>query len=150
MGRVTTAVTVENLQDLWDVDRGTLTADKVRRVTIPDALVDTGATMLSLPAHVIAQLGLKRMFAKNVISSTGPAQAVIYQAARLTIQDRYCNLDVMEVPDSVPALIGQIPLEQLDFVVDPRGRVLIGNPAHGGEHILEAFYSAVNEHAPSN
>lgn len=45
----------------------------------------------------------------------------------------------MEVPDGVPALIGQIPLEQLDFVVDPQGRQLIGNPAHDGEYILEMF-----------
>jgi hypothetical protein len=29
--------------------------------------------------------------------------------------------------------------ERLDFVVDPQGRRLLGNPAHGGEHIIEAF-----------
>jgi hypothetical protein len=37
----------------------------------------------------------------------------------------------------VPVRIGQIPLEHLDRVVDLRGRTLIGNPAHGGEHIYE-------------
>jgi hypothetical protein len=36
-------------------------------------------------------------------------------------------------------LIGQIPLETLDFVVDPVGQKLIGNPAHGGEHIYEWY-----------
>jgi len=46
-------------------------------------------------------------------------------------------MDVIEVPDSVPVLIGQLPLEHLDFVVDPRSRTLIGNPAHGGEHVYE-------------
>jgi hypothetical protein len=45
----------------------------------------------------------------------------------------------MEVPDGVPVLIGQIPLEALDLVVDLRGRRLIGNPAHGGEHVLELY-----------
>lgn len=139
MGRVTTPLTIENLQDLWDVERGLLTADKVRRVTVADALVDTGATMLSLPARLISQLGLKAMYTKNVIRSTGPGQANVFQSARLTIRDRYCHLDIMEVPDSVPVLVGQIPLEQLDFVVDPRSQSLIGNPAHGGEHVLEAF-----------
>jgi hypothetical protein len=48
-------------------------------------------------------------------------------------------MDVMEVPDSVPVLIGQLPLEQLDLVVDSRSRTLIGNPAHGGEHVLELY-----------
>jgi predicted aspartyl protease len=139
MGRVLTEATIENLHDLWESAEGKLEPAKIRRVVVQDALVDTGATMLSLPARLIAQLGLKKMFTKNVISSTGVTQADVYEAARLTIRDRYCTLDVMEVPDTVPVLIGQIPLEQLDFVVDPRSRTLIGNPAHGGEHVLEAF-----------
>jgi hypothetical protein len=58
---------------------------------------------------------------------------------RLTIQGRECPTEVVEVPDSVPVLIGQIPLEYLDFVVDPRSRKLVGNPAHGGEHMFELF-----------
>lgn len=45
----------------------------------------------------------------------------------------------MEVPDGTPALVGQIPLEYLDFVIDLRGQKLIGNPAHGGEHMFEAY-----------
>ena len=63
----------------------------------------------------------------------------VYQAVRLTIDDRFCTVDVMEVPDDVPALVGQIPLEMLDLVVDLQGRRLTGNPAHNGEHILELF-----------
>ena len=58
---------------------------------------------------------------------------------RLTIQGRSCTMDVMEVPDDVPVLIGQIPLEHLDFVVDLRSQSLIGNPAHGGEHVYELY-----------
>ena len=45
----------------------------------------------------------------------------------------------MEVPDDVPVLIGQIPLEHLDFVVDLRSGTLIGNPAHGGEYVYELY-----------
>ena len=33
----------------------------------------------------------------------------------------------------------RIPLEHLDFVVDLRNRRLIGNPAHGGEHVYEMY-----------
>ena len=58
---------------------------------------------------------------------------------RLTVEGRDCLSDVAEVPDDCPVLIGQIPLELLDFVVDPVGRRLIGNPAHGGEHMLDMF-----------
>jgi hypothetical protein len=39
--------------------------------------------------------------------------------------------------NSGPALIGQLPLEALDLVVNPLAGTLTGNPAHGGEHVLE-------------
>ncbi|HVC95688.1 MAG TPA: hypothetical protein VND64_18485 [Pirellulales bacterium] len=49
------------------------------------------------------------------------------------------GVGTLEVPDKVPVLIGQLPLEHLDFVVDVRNRKLIGNPAHGGEHMYELY-----------
>lgn len=139
MGRVLTEATIENLQDLWDAQRGLIPPDQVRRLTVTDALVDTGATLLSLPTRMIRELGLNPMYTRRVTSSTGGGEAAVYAAVRLTIQGRYCTMDVMEVPDNVPVLIGQLPLEHLDFVVDLRSRSLIGNPAHGGEHVFELY-----------
>jgi clan AA aspartic protease len=139
MGRVLTEATLENLEDLWAVKRGLLTAEQVRQITVPDALVDTGATLLSIPTRLIQQLGLSKTSSKRVTSSIGLAETAVYEAVRLTIQGRTCTMDVMEVPDSVPVLIGQLPLEHLDFVIDPRSRSLIGNPAHGGEHVYELY-----------
>lgn len=137
MGRVETEATIANLKDLWSVEQGLISPEQVRRVTIQDALVDTGATLLSLPTRLIQQLGLAERGRKRVTSSTGRGEAAMYDAVRLTIQGRECTMDVMEVPDTVPVLIGQLPLEHLDFVVDLRSRTLIGNPAHGGEHVYE-------------
>jgi predicted aspartyl protease len=139
MGRVLTEATVENLQDLWDAKRGLLPSDQVRRITVNDALVDTEATTLALPTRLLQQLGLSKRYEKRATSSRGTGQVAVYEAARLTIQGRDCTVDVMEVPDDVPVLIGQMPLEMLDLVVDPRSRRLIGNPAHGGEHVLELY-----------
>ncbi len=48
-------------------------------------------------------------------------------------------MEAAEVPDECPVLIGQIPLEALDFLVDPIGQRLIGNPEHGGEQMIEMF-----------
>jgi predicted aspartyl protease len=140
MGRVVTEATIESLKDLWAVEQGRLPADQVRRITVSDALVDTGATLLSLPTSLIRQLGLSKRSEKRVISSNGiVTQAAMYDAVRLTVQGRDCTMDVLEVPDSVPVLIGQLPLEHLDLVVDLRNRTLIGNPAHGGEHVYEQY-----------
>jgi predicted aspartyl protease len=139
MGRVLTEATIENLEDLWAEKRGLLPPEQVRRVTVADALVDTGATLLSLPTRLIRQLGLDERYRKRVRSSIRVSEAAAYDAVRLTIQGRDCTMDVMEVPDDTPVLIGQLPLEHLDFVVDLRSRSLIGNPAHGGEHIYELY-----------
>jgi predicted aspartyl protease len=139
MGRVLTEATIENLKDLWAAESGLLLPDQVRHVTVTDALADTGATMLSLPTRLIRQLGLTKTSRRRVNSSLGMGEADVYGPVQLTIQGRDCPLDVMEVPDSVPVLVGQLALERLDFVVDLQGGRLIGNPAHGGEHIIEAF-----------
>lgn len=137
MGRVVIEATIENKEDLWAVKRGLMEADQVRRITVKEALVDTGATLLSLPRPLIRELGLDKVASKPVISSTGETTAALYETVRLTIQGRSCTMDVMEVPNGVPVLIGQLPLEHLDLVVDTRRRTLIGNPAHGGEHVYE-------------
>ena len=34
-------------------------------------------------------------------------------------------------------MVGQVPLELMDWVVDPKGRRLIGNPEHGGVQMIE-------------
>jgi predicted aspartyl protease len=139
VGRVLVEATIESLKDLWDSERGMLPNEQVRRVHVSDALVDTGGTLLSLPTRLIKQLGLFKTSTRRVTTSAGVAQADLYETVRLTIQGRSCPMDVLEVPDSVPVLIGQIPLEYLDFVIDLRSRTLIGNPAHGGEQMYELY-----------
>lgn len=137
MGRALTEATIENLEDIWAQKRGLIHSESVRRLDVNDALVDSGATLLSMPTRLIQLLGLEKVASKQVTSSVGLAEANMYSAVRVTIQGRSCTMDVMEVPNDVPVLIGQLPLEHLDFVVDMRSHQLIGNPAHGDEHIYE-------------
>ena len=139
MGRVLVDVKLENLGELYLADRGHLGEDQVRTVFVKDALVDTGATGFSAPRSVIDELGLKPTRTRPTRTAGGPTIVQMFEAVRLTIQGRDCLVDVAEIPQDRPVLIGQIPLEQLDFVVDPFQHQLIGNPAHGGEHMLEMY-----------
>jgi predicted aspartyl protease len=139
MGRVLAEATIENLEDLWAARRYRLRPEQVRRIVVKDALVDTGARMLSLPTRLIRQLGLDQVDTRQVTTSAGVREAAVYDVVRLTIQGRSCGMDVMEVPDEAPVLIGQLPRERLDFVIDPGAGTLIGNPAHGGEYMIEAY-----------
>ena len=52
-------------------NRGVITPEEVRRVTVEDALVDTGATRLSLPQPLIEQLGLTPFGKAKAYTSNG-------------------------------------------------------------------------------
>jgi hypothetical protein len=139
MGKVVVPALIENLEDLLKFERGEITRDQVRRVEVDDALVDTGAMMPSPPRRLIAQLGLTPFRTRTVRTVGGIIQTTLFRIVQLTVQGREFNGDVAEIPDDCPVLIGQIPLEGLDFVVDPIQQRLIGNPEHGGEHMIDIF-----------
>lgn len=139
MGKVFASAKIQNLEDLYKAHQGLLTADQVRTLDVTDALVDTGAIGLMIPTRLLPALGLRptRMLQGRSVSGTFGMQ--VFEAVRLTIQGRECTVDVHEIPDPKPILIGQIPLEAMDWVVDLTGRQLIGNPAHGGQHVAEVL-----------
>ncbi len=139
MGRVLVSVTIENHDDLVRVADGRLAADSVRSVQIPEALVDTGAMYLSLPKRLIVQLGLRPERERLVRTTNGSAVRTIYGVAKLKIRERHATVEVAELPDDCPVLIGQLPLEAMDWVVDCANQRLIGNPEHGGEEMYESF-----------
>ena len=139
MGKVVVPARIENLEDLYKAESGTLCREDVRYVEVQDALVDTGAMMLSLPKRLVVQLGLKPFRKRTVRTVGGIVETTLYSGVRLTIQGREFTCDIAEIPDDCPVLIGQIPLEGLDFVVDPIKQRLIGNPEHNGEHMIDMF-----------
>ncbi|HUY34909.1 MAG TPA: aspartyl protease family protein [Pirellulales bacterium] len=139
MGKVLCAARIENLNDLFNAEQGILPEDQVRRVEVTNALVDTGASGLLMPSRLIAMLGLRPLRVRPARGIGGPLEVSIYGTVRLTIQGRDCPMDVGEISDDLPVIIGQIPLESLDWVVDLKGQKLIGNPEHGGEHVMEVY-----------
>jgi len=139
MGRVTVPAKIESLRDIHLAQSGALPPEQIRAIEVPDALVDTGATLLSLPRRLVEQLGLERVRTRTARTAAGIVQFGIYDAVRLTVQERDCVIEVAEIPDGCPVLIGKVPLEMLVFVVDTPGGKLIGNPDHGGKQMIDMF-----------
>jgi predicted aspartyl protease len=139
MGKVLVTAKIENLEDLYNVKKGLLRDDQVRRIEVHDAVVDTGATTLLLPKRMITALGLEPRRIRHSRGLGGDFLLPMYGTVRLTIQERDGPLDVGEIGDEYPVLVGQIPLEGLDWVIDPKGQRLIGNPDHHGEWGVDAF-----------
>jgi len=140
MGRVSVLAKIENVVELFNAQKGLIAEDQVHRVDVPDALVDTGSTYLAMPKSMIERLGFDKPFTTQEFRTTrGLGVSNIYGPVRLTIQGRFCNVDIAEVEEGCPVLIGQVPLELLDFVVDSKNQSLVGNPAHGGRYLLDLF-----------
>jgi clan AA aspartic protease len=139
VGKVIVSAKIENLFDIAKVFEGQISEDQVRRLEVNDAMVDTGATSLSLPRRLIEQLGLTQLRTGRARTASGMSTFGIFSPVRLTVQGRDCTVEVAELPDDCPPLIGVIPLEILDFVVEPKTQRLTGNPEHGGEQMFEMF-----------
>jgi clan AA aspartic protease len=137
MGKVVVKIKLTNLFDLASQKRRQSKA-KPRHLDV-EALVDTGATRLYLKPSVIKRLGLEKVDTVRSQTTNGDAIRYKYEPVQLELMGRKENFDVIEVPESVPNLIGQVPLEILDFVVDSKGQKLIPNPAHGGEQMTEEY-----------
>lgn len=140
MGRVLVPALIENIVELYNSQNGLIGPEDVHRLEVPEAMADTGSTYLAMPRRLIEQLGFTQPITTyRFRTAAGPVVSNIYGPVKLTIQGRFCTVDIAEVPDDCPVLIGQVPLELLDYVVDPQGQRLIGNPAHGGEHMLDMY-----------
>lgn len=137
MGKVIIKVKLTNLFDLGAQHRK-LSKTKPRMVEV-DALVDTGTTRLYLKPSVIRALGLEKV--DDIVSQTTNVskRRSVYEPVRLEVQGRYGNFDVVDIRENVPNLVGQIPLEYLDFVVDSKNRKLIPNPEHGDKQMSEEY-----------
>ncbi len=127
----TTRIELENLKDLFLAEADVIKPEDVRRLTIEDALVDTGATGLCLPKSLIQQLGLTPLRQIQVQTANGTAERTIYSEVKYTVLDRTHSIQVTDLPEGTPVLVGHMILEALDLCVDMRNG-LIHNPAHGG------------------
>jgi predicted aspartyl protease len=124
-------IKLTNLKDAFIKEAGAHKA-KPREVEV-EAQVNTGAARLYLKPTVIKALGLERTGTVRSRTSNGNVIRCKYEPVRLELMGRHEDFNVVEVPEDVPNLLGQVPLEVLDFVVDARGQKLVPNPAHGGE-----------------
>jgi predicted aspartyl protease len=138
MGEVTVAIKVQNWLDIKKIALGERTVPP--RTVQTQALVDTGAVRFYLKASLIEQLGLRPI--REVLSRTMANLSVrrrVFSNVELELQGRSASFEVVEVPDELPNVIGQTPLEILDWVVDARGRQLIPNPAHPHGEMCDDF-----------
>ncbi|WP_295455864.1 aspartyl protease family protein [uncultured Thiodictyon sp.] len=94
------------------------------------ALVDSGAVFMIIPAHVALQLGfdVEEVSTREVILADGSRKAVpMVGPLRVHFGDRYCDLSALVFGDE--PLLGAVPMEMMDLVLNPATQTLSVNPA---------------------
>ena len=125
MGQVITTITVTNFIDLVMAERGFISTEEVRCAVLDKVVVDTGATLLSLPAPIISQLGLRQVGERDVETSAGIKKGRIFAGAQIIVEGREGRFDCLELPEGVSAvLLGVIPMEELGLEPDLKNRRL--------------------------
>jgi clan AA aspartic protease len=90
-------------------------------------LVDTGSTYLCIPSHIAAQLNLKPVETREATLANGQSQSVDYVGPiRVTFENRNCFVGALVLGDEV--LLGAVPMEDMDLIVQPKLLKLSVNP----------------------
>jgi len=138
MGKVMTRIKVANWDDLALLANGAR-SEKPRALET-DALVDTGAVKFYLKSSIIRELGLRPVGELKTRTMSNRSEArTVFSPVALEIQGRTGRFDVVEIADSLPNIVGQIPLEDLDWVVDCKNQRLIPNPEHTNGELADEF-----------
>jgi len=92
------------------------------------ALADTGALMLCIPEHIALQLNLETEPMREVSVADARSMNVPYVGPiKLSFGERFCYVGALVLGDEV--LLGAVPMEDMDLVVNPGRRELTVDPA---------------------
>jgi clan AA aspartic protease len=132
-------VKLVNIRDQLRAEQGDIAQDEVRELEI-EALVDTGANMLVLPQEVVDRLGLEEIDRRRVRYADG-SRAIkrVVGTVHLEVAGRHSRFNAIAEEQGTTPLIGQIVLEELDLIVDPRSKELRPDPESPDMPTIDVF-----------
>ena len=134
MGLVYTDIILKNSIDVGVYRRGGIKEPEVRQTTVK-AMVDTGCFTLVIPEEIRKELGLEIegedvvTLANETTSNLRFAICKITEPVTIYWKNRQTAAQAMVLPSAKEVLLGAIPLEGMDLIVDPARQAVIG--AHG-------------------
>lgn len=130
VGLVYAEIDLSNAGDVYNFRQGLIAEDKVKKVTLK-ALVDSGAINLSINETVRGQLGLpfiEKQFA--TLADETLIEVDVVGPIEVRFQNRRTSVDAIVLPGDSEVLLGAIPMEDMDVLIDPRQQKLVVNPKH--------------------
>ena len=136
MGSVHATITLKNVWDMGNAQDGRIREEDIRSVTV-NALVDTGAMTLCINEEIRQKLGLRIVGSRPVRVANGVRVTTqVTEPVEIIWKDRYTTCKPIVIPGAEFTLLGVVPLEDLDLIVNPVDRELVG--IHGDEWLSSA------------
>ncbi len=128
MGEVIVELKLENTIDRGMNRRKKLKEKEVRKVTA-QAVADSGAAMLVLPQDMVEELGLEVLRSAVVeYADKCTEERPVAGPVTVLIGKRQATVDCIVGPPACQSLLGQIPLEIMDLLVDCPRQSLMPRP----------------------
>ena len=136
MGQVNAQLVLKNLDDVKRVNRGELPESKVRQTAVT-AIVDTGATTLVINKKLFQELGLDTMGERRISFANDTKEICkLTEPVGIYWDDRFVAMYAVVVEDAAEILLGVLPLEGMDLMVDTVNQKLVG--VHGDQILYNA------------
>jgi clan AA aspartic protease len=128
MGYVYADIELTNEDDVALNQRGYLPENQIRKVTTK-ALVDSGAYDLIINQEVQEQLKLRVLGKRPIkLADETIVEVDIVGPVEVRFETRATTVRALILPDTEEVLLGAIPLEGLDVIIDPLRERLLVNP----------------------
>ncbi|GHT32079.1 hypothetical protein FACS1894214_3810 [Planctomycetales bacterium] len=130
MGLIYADLTLANYADLVNAREGLIPNDKVRRTKVR-SMVDTGCENFTINETVFQQLGLKEEWREPFEMADGTiAELPVSGGIAVFFENRQTLVHAAVAPGNTDVLLGAIPMQSMDVLIDPRQEKLVVNPLH--------------------
>jgi clan AA aspartic protease len=130
MGLIHAEIELISSDDKALARKGYLSNNQIKKIKV-NALVDSGAYMLSINEEIKMQLDLVVVDEQEAELADGTLRRVeIVGPVEVRFENRRTSVDAVVLPHNTEVLLGAIPMEDMDVLIDPRQQRLIVNPAH--------------------
>jgi clan AA aspartic protease len=136
MGIAYADLTLLNAIDVGMAESGLIKPEEVRKVEVR-ALVDTGSSYMTINESIQTQLGLQIIGSIPCELADGKIiQANLTRAVTIRFSNREIDTNALVLPGITQPLLGAIPMQAMDTVIDMKGEKLIVHPDHPYKALL--------------
>ena len=130
MGMVYADIELMNGFDLQLAKHGKISGDEVRRMTVR-MLVDSGCGTLAINGNIRTQLGLRTRQERTMqMADESVVTLDVVGPVEIRFENRRSILEAVVLPGDAEPLLGAIPMQDMDVLIDPHRHRLIVNPEH--------------------